>query len=668
MKKFYLFLLALVAFTLTANAATRIIYLQNFETSSSVPSDWGSPSAADGLSISSDEYGKFLKFAPSGNDRSCYLYFGGETVENSGATQYSMSFDFSANAWGNNHQTTELAVVSCAESMLSGKSANTNFRGVSSDWLFDLSQLNADNGGNALSASGDQVFVVNGDSANTVTLTAGAFYTVELTIDVDARTVDYSLLSTTGANVASGTYEVPEGVSMNVSGISFLGARYTPVQYFDNIKVWYESDDDYANAPTVTMTGINNQQRVYHIGFVEGETLHYTFNGGTEETVQYDDCDGDFVWSNNPNYDPENEGLVTDECEGGELKAWTTCGSATSEKVTEQIENDIVSLPATTVKIVNVEAGYSKTYQITADNSAVPLRPQLYISYVFTPEGGGTQTVGSDLSSGSEITIPSKGTIEFTTSAFGYGASNNTVENNIKYHQSAEYNFAHWTDAEITAAGYAVEAEPLNNKYSSCGRYYGLTEDEAKVVYSTIPYFTKKSSEWADSVIVGPVVFAATPSVNVFIYKGIGLVLNGQKGDDGAGSWISSLYIKVNDVKDDDIIMFAQTGDYGKTSLHPTVADLDEYLASDNAPITDVITGADLKSGTGFGLYRISNALHFIRVMSAGESTGIKDIAADVADKANADAPVYTLSGMRVNGKNLSAGVYIQNGKKFVVK
>lgn len=90
MKKFYLFLLALVAFTLTANAATRIIYLQNFETSSSVPSDWGSPSAADGLSISSDEYGKFLKFAPSGNDRSCYLYFGGETVENSGATQYSL--------------------------------------------------------------------------------------------------------------------------------------------------------------------------------------------------------------------------------------------------------------------------------------------------------------------------------------------------------------------------------------------------------------------------------------------------------------------------------------------------------------------------------------------------------------------------------------------------
>lgn len=670
MKKFYLFLLALVAFTFTANAATKIIYLQNFETSSYVPGDWKSPSAGEGLSLSSDDYGKLLKFAPTGNDRSCYLYFGGELVGNSGATQYSMSFDFSANAWGNSNLTTEFAVVSCAESMLSGKSANTNFRGVSSDWLFDLTQLNADAGGNAASATGDQIFAVNGDFNNTITLTAGAFYTVELSIDVEARTVDYSLLSSTLDIVATGTYEVPEGTSMNVSGISFLGARYNPVQYFDNIKVWYESDEDFANVPTITMTGINNHQRVYHIGFIEGETLHYTFNGGSEETVQYADCDGDFVWSNNPNYDPENEELVTDECASGELVAWTTSGSATSDNATEQVENNLVSLPSTTVKVVNVEAGYSKTYQVTADNSTVPLRPQLYIAYVFTPEGGGTQLTGENLSSGATISIPSKGTIEFTTTAFGYGASNNTVENNIEYHQSAEYNFAHWTEAEITAAGFAANAEPLasDNKYVSYGRYYGETSDGAKVVYSTIPYFTKPSSEWTETVIVGPVVFTQLPPVSVNIYKGIGLVHDGTYVSNGETKWQTNMNIKINDVKDDDIIMFAQSADYGKTSLHPTVADLDEYLAEDNAPITDVITGADLKSGKGFALYRISNALHFIRVMSAGESTGIKDIAADVTDKANADAPVYTLSGMRVNGKNLPAGVYIQNGKKFVVK
>lgn len=71
------------------------------------------------------------------------------------------------------------------------------------------------------------------------------------------------------------------------------------------------------------------------MAFLEGEVLHYTFNGGAEQTVTYDETpngDGVYVWSNNPNYDPNYEGLVEDPCEAGTLEAWTTSGSATSEK------------------------------------------------------------------------------------------------------------------------------------------------------------------------------------------------------------------------------------------------------------------------------------------------------------------------------------------------
>jgi hypothetical protein len=32
------------------------------------------------------------------------------------------------------------------------------------------------------------------------------------------------------------------------------------------------------------------------------------------------------------------------------------------------------------------------------------------------------------------------------------------------------------------------------------------------------------------------------------------------------------------------------------------------------------------------------------------------------------NAPVYSTSGIRMNGKTLPAGVYVKNGKKFVVK
>lgn len=49
---------------------------------------------------------------------------------------------------------------------------------------------------------------------------------------------------------------------------------------------------------------------------------------------------------------------------------------------------------------------------------------------------------------------------------------------------------------------------------------------------------------------------------------------------------------------------------------------------------------------------------------TAATATAISNIT--VAEEEN--APVYTISGVRVNGKNLPAGLYIKNGKKFIVK
>lgn len=122
------------------------------------------------------------------------------------------------------------------------------------------------------------------------------------------------------------------------------------------------------------------------------------------------------------------------------------------------------------------------------------------------------------------------GTLELTTSAFGYGSTNSTVENNIKYTQSADYNFAHWTDANATAAGFTAASSNVTGKFADYGRYFGYNAaDSSKIVYNEIPYFIKKSSEFTDSVLSAPVVFTATPSVNVNLYKGIGLVLDGKR-------------------------------------------------------------------------------------------------------------------------------------------
>jgi hypothetical protein len=51
-------------------------------------------------------------------------------------------------------------------------------------------------------------------------------------------------------------------------------------------------------------------------------------------------------------------------------------------------------------------------------------------------------------------------------------------------------------------------------------------------------------------------------------------------------------------------------------------------------------------------------------VVTGSATTNINVIKNDDAK----DAPVYSTSGIRMNGKTLPAGVYVKNGKKFVVK
>lgn len=54
-----------------------------------------------------------------------------------------------------------------------------------------------------------------------------------------------------------------------------------------------------------------------------------------------------------------------------------------------------------------------------------------------------------------------------------------------------------------------------------------------------------------------------------------------------------------------------------------------------------------------------------LKVAINGVTTSISAIDAEQADDVN--APVYNLQGQRVDGQNLSRGIYVKNGKKFVV-
>ena len=632
---YYLFLVLVGLLCSMSVSAKKVIYSQNFETAVNVAeTGWTSPSAAAGLSIGSDENGKFLRFVPSGNDRSAHLYWDESLIKNelsADFTSYQITFGFCFTKFGNNHMTSEIAVMS--DRSVATKKANTNYRSSNGGALFDLTQLS--NTGRSASATGDQDFAINGDETNYKALTAGVYYTVTLDIDTLARTVQYTIKSATSDDpIASDIYTVPEGIDMTATGLYVLGGRYTPDIMFDDIEV--SVDKTAANTPSVTLTGINNAQRVYTIKFQEDEILHLDFNGTTTD-VNYADVDnGTYTWSNNPNYDPNNtDAPVSDPCQSGTLKAWTTLDNLKSDEVVTEVTNDVIALPAAEAKVTNVKVGFAKTYNVTCDNSNTPLTPTIYGTYKFTGKDGKVTESTEAKAFPFTIDVDQAGTLEITSQAFGYGSTNTTVENNVEYEVKKTVDLAHMTEADITA--------------------------------NAISQYTKKASDFTDDKVIGDLVCcsqdgttSATVSVNAHIYQGIGLVLDGQKND---GKWITYLYFKVNGATADDIITVASVNNYGSSSLHPSVASLDEYLAQDNAPVTAVLKGDEPLS-----LYRISDALGKVTVYSAkGGATGIKTI--NVNAQNTADAPIYSLNGVRMNSKNnLPKGVYIQGGKKFVVK
>lgn len=674
---YYLFLVLVGLLCSMSVSAKKVIYSQNFETAVNVAeTGWTSPSAAAGLSIGSDENGKFLRFVPSGNDRSAHLYWDESLIKNelsADFTSYQITFGFCFTKFGNNHMTSEIAVMS--DRSVATKKANTNYRSSNGGALFDLTQLS--NTGRSASATGDQDFAINGDETNYKALTAGVYYTVTLDIDTLARTVQYTIKSATSDDpIASDIYTVPEGIDMTATGLYVLGGRYTPDIMFDDIEV--SVDKTAANTPSVTLTGINNAQRVYTIKFQEDEILHLDFNGTTTD-VNYADVDnGTYTWSNNPNYDPNNtDAPVSDPCQSGTLKAWTTLDNLKSDEVVTEVTNDVIALPAAEAKVTNVKVGFAKTYNVTCDNSNTPLTPTIYGTYKFTGKDGKVTESTEAKAFPFTIDVDQAGTLEITSQAFGYGSTNTTVENNVEYEVKKTVDLAHMTEADITAAGFEKD-DNVTGKFADYGRFYGLSTTETevdkdgnetpkKIIYNAISQYTKKASDFTDDKVIGDLVCcsqdgttSATVSVNAHIYQGIGLVLDGQKND---GKWITNLYFKVNGATADDIITVASVNNYGSSSLHPSVASLDEYLAQDNAPVTAVLKGDEPLS-----LYRISDALGKVTVYTAkGGATGIKTINANTQN--TADAPIYSLNGVRMNSKNnLPKGVYIQGGKKFVVK
>lgn len=714
MKKLYLLLLAFVAMVTTANAGVVNLINWDFEAGGLESFGWQSPNRADGMSIGGDQYGQYFQFSNmnSTGGRNCFTAWGSDIyTDKLKDGVYHVEFEWTYSVLANNKFDSEISVFSGDK-----PAANNSVLYEKDNTLFSITE----------SADNHSLFFVNKDKEQTFGITAGEWFAILLDIDVNARTVAYKVVdqNTRQDIKAEGVRVFDEGTDMLISGLNINTGRYTGAFQIDNIKVQVITAEDFANVPSVALTGVNGTERTYTIAFLDGETLHVKGTDGEVQDIEFMDCDGAYKYSTSTS---------------GTLEAWTTSGNATSDKVSVEVECNVISLPAAVAVISNASAGYAKSYTLTVDNSEVPTKPQIYISYTFKDEEGKVVLTAEDKFSGEVVSVESKGTLTVNTTAPGFGTTTIDIVNNQPFVIKHDVDFQHMTGEELAAKGFEkqddLDTDAMSGENNWTGRMYmyykldsGEKDDDQNTIWTNVPvygpsaqgyepiqrykfYQSKLTEEVAHTLFApvftwyyndgitpcscdsvgnplvseseqpknsGTVVTAYGGTTNISWKVGIGMVISGVQGDaenyDPAGAGYGNIRVNtgiltVDGLTDDDIIVASKISNYGSNSVHPefpvgTEAEeaIKQYKAM-NLGLPTIYKGSD-----NITFNRVDEAVARILVLSPDNNpAGIDEMNYNkvVSDH---NAPVYNMNGVRMNMNSLNKGVYVKQGKKFVIK
>ena len=691
MRKFYLLFAAMFAYTLVATAGIKNLYKQDFELAKT-PADagWISPNNADGMSIAGDEFGSYFQFIHAGGgERNAYTLWGTD-IYGEGINKYTLKFDWCPKKKPDTNLANEIVVM--ADSTFStNRWANQNYRRSAGEikagatepdrwWLFDLTELSDE-------AGEGNTYAINGDSTNIATINFDSFYKIQLDVDVEARTVAYDVADEFGNPVVSGTYNVPEYVeNLRATGLNVLGGKVGSINIIDNILIQVETAEDFANTPTVALTGVDGTSRTYTISFEEAnnEVLHVTFDGA-ELTPDDTTLPGMYKF----NLDAS-----------GKLVAWTESGTAKSEEVSVDVVAEIINLPAVTAEITGVDEGFVKTYKMTVSNADVPTQPALFFNYKYTPASGDV-IEKENCQTGESLTVNAQGVLEITTHDGGndkFGSTTVSYENNTEYGVKDDIDFQHMTEADLTSKGFS-EIEPLvSDQMSGENNWTGrpdalrFTWIKGTNVGDTVqvrPYdvdhggirrFMKLQSTLTEEEahkIFAPVYTWSTgeeATANAKFNLNIGLINVGAREDDMSGALgqgVTNAIMGVDGLTDSDYIIVNRVDNYGrgKTDYITIFAETEEEaIAQYNAENWAPESGLSVIKGTEtFLLYRIDTALARVRTFVLQSESGIQVLPYNqiVSDH---NAPIFNLNGVQVNAKSLKKGVYVKQGKKFIVR
>lgn len=716
MRKFYALMVAIVAicFATEAFAGTKNLYKQDFETTVT-PADagWTSPNLAGNMSLTSTEFGKWFTFSlGSNNNRNAVLNFGetifGEQDMKEYTVKFQWGFDKNTNNNGDANQnknlqfSSEIALLTpsivTSEEVPEGWKITTGinngqYAANDSLRLFALTQLKgawaADTDGNSTTpywtdvndiSSYATTFYINGDTENRVELQEGMWYNIEVTVNTEARTAKYDISDLEGNHVADGTYNIPSHASVWVKGLNVLLGRYFSVASIDEVKIQTPTEGDYANAPTISMTEINMAERTFDIYFEEGEILHVKKTDGSEDTSV--ESPYHYVTSTS-----------------GTLEAWTESGSATSEHVTYDVVAEAIALPAATIDITKVNAGFIKTLKMTVDNSTVLTQPNITLTWEYS----NGDNSGKEVASGAIYEATEKGTLTVTTHAYGFQETTTTFVNDTEFAVDKSIDFQHMDEATLTSKGF-TEIDPLQDSRTSgetnwTGRkrlWFGIENgevaDDGSAKYDTyVVYGPEAASEVVEPIrrFTFPAAGMTQEASKMFapfytwyseagdgsdvaglkVNYGIGLINTGLKGDGSSINYANGP-VGIDGLTDNDYYILYIISDYGSSSKHPIYpqgtkpADGKALYKAEN--LGDGTNVQVMRGTETFSLYRIDTAIARVDIFKAVGASGIQTLPYNevVSDQ---NAPVYNLNGVQVKGA-LQKGIYVKQGKKFVVK
>ena len=714
MRKFYLLFTALFAYTLVATAGVKNLFKQDFEAAkTAADAGWSSPNLAGGMSLISaeDGSGKWFNFNLGGNNnRNAVLKWNpadGTIYDGMTAKEYTVKFQWGleknpqSNGTAKNTQfSSEVALiaspVATSETVPEGwkitQSVNNGqYGGLDSLRIFSITQLkgaySAENqywtDENDLSTAAFDFFI-NGDTENVITLDEGMWYDITVTVNVETREIKYSIVSLTGDVVKEGTGKIADVCQPYAYGLNVLLGRYYSQADIDEVKVQVETEGDFANAPSISLSEINMAKRTYNIYFEEGEILHVKKTEGDEDTA-----------TESPyKYETETSGT---------LEAWTESGSATSEKVSAEVKAEVIYLPAATVDITKVNAGFVKTLKMTADNSTVETQPNITLTWEYS---NGDKSTG-EVASGAIYEATEKGTLTITTHAYGFGETTMKYENDTEFAVDKSVDFQHMEEADLLAKGFSeideLRADNMSGENNWTARSYmwfgiengetaadGTPAYDKHVVYGPttnteaegIRRFTlapEKVTKEAAYSMFAPVVTWYTGQANPEVADGtdvggmkfnygIGMINDGVSGGQTKINYANAP-ISVDGLTDNDYYIVYVISNYGSTSKHPiypqgtSLADGKALYKAENLGDGDNVQV--LRGTETFSLYRIDTAIARIDIFKSKGGSGIETLPYNevISDH---NAPIYNLNGVQV--KTLKKGIYIKQGKKFVVK